>query len=171
MSRMSKTFKKYLPEFVYGGIDGAVTTFAIVAGVVGASLSPTIILILGFANVFADGFSMGISNYLSQASENDLRDTDKKNAKRTSYATFAAFITIGMIPLLPYVTASIFALPTEHLFTWSTVMTLIAFYVVGYLKGVFTHGKKHKAAAQTLFMGAAAALISYIIGYALSFIA
>ena len=55
-----KLEKRYLPEFVYGGIDGAVTTFAVVAGVIGASLSPAIVLILGFANLFADGFSMDI---------------------------------------------------------------------------------------------------------------
>lgn len=168
---MRTKFKKYLPEFVYGGIDGAVTTFAIVAGVVGASLSPTIILILGFANVLADGFSMGISNYLSQTSENDLRDSDRKNAKRTSYATFSAFIAIGMIPLSPYVVATMFSLPTQYLFVWSTSMTLVAFYIVGYLKGVFTHGRKHKSALQTLLMGTTAAFISYIVGFALSFIA
>ena len=52
--------RKYLSEFVYGGIDGIVTTFAVVAGAVGASLSSGIILILGFANLFADGFSMEI---------------------------------------------------------------------------------------------------------------
>lgn len=55
----------YLKDLVYGAIDGTVTTFAVVAGVAGASLSPTIVLILGFANLFADGFSMAISNYLS----------------------------------------------------------------------------------------------------------
>lgn len=55
--------KWHFEDFIYGSIDGAVTTFAIVAGVVGASLSPNIILILGFANMFADGFSMAISNY------------------------------------------------------------------------------------------------------------
>lgn len=53
----------YLADFVYGGIDGAITTFAIVAGVVGASLSSGIILILGLANLLADGFSMAASNY------------------------------------------------------------------------------------------------------------
>jgi len=46
------TIGSYLSDFVYGGIDGSVTTFAIVAGVTGASLSPTIVLILGFANLF-----------------------------------------------------------------------------------------------------------------------
>ena len=53
---------------MYGATDGAVTTFAVVAGVVGASLSPSIVLILGFANLFADGFSMAIGNYLSTKS-------------------------------------------------------------------------------------------------------
>ncbi|MEK7672460.1 MAG: VIT1/CCC1 transporter family protein [Patescibacteria group bacterium] len=55
----------WVPDFVYGGIDGAVTTFAVVAGVEGASLSVTVILILGFANLFADGFSMSVGKYLS----------------------------------------------------------------------------------------------------------
>ena len=50
-------------DFIYGSIDGAVTTFAIVAGVMGAGLSPGIILILGFANLFADGFSMAVANF------------------------------------------------------------------------------------------------------------
>ena len=50
--------KWHFDDFIYGSIDGAVTTFAIVAGVVGAGLSPGIILILGFANLFADGFAM-----------------------------------------------------------------------------------------------------------------
>ncbi len=53
----------YIRDFVYGGIDGAITTFAVVAGVIGASLSSNIILILGLANLLADGFSMAASNY------------------------------------------------------------------------------------------------------------
>ena len=53
----------YLRDWVYGGIDGSVTTFAVVSGVVGAHLSPTIILILGVANLVGDGFSMAASNY------------------------------------------------------------------------------------------------------------
>ncbi len=53
----------YVRDFVYGGIDGAITTFAIVAGVVGAELSSAIILILGLANLLADGFSMAASNF------------------------------------------------------------------------------------------------------------
>lgn len=66
-----KSLQDYLREFVYGGIDGAVTTFAVVAGAVGASLDPLVIIILGFANLFADGLSMSIGAYLSSKSENE----------------------------------------------------------------------------------------------------
>lgn len=59
----------WIPDFVYGGIDGAVTTFAVVSGVEGASLALPVILVLGFANLFADGFSMAVGKYLSDKSE------------------------------------------------------------------------------------------------------
>jgi VIT1/CCC1 family predicted Fe2+/Mn2+ transporter len=59
----------YLRDWVYGGIDGTVTTFAVVAGVVGASLSTKALLILGVANILADGFSMAAANYLSSRTE------------------------------------------------------------------------------------------------------
>jgi len=62
-------FQNYLGEFVYGGIDGLVTTFAVVAGSAGAGLSTSIVLILGFANLLADGFSMSIGAFLSARSE------------------------------------------------------------------------------------------------------
>lgn len=61
----------YLRDWVYGGIDGAVTTFAIVAGVIGADLSAGIVLVLGLANLFADGFSMAAANYSGTKTELD----------------------------------------------------------------------------------------------------
>jgi VIT1/CCC1 family predicted Fe2+/Mn2+ transporter len=61
----------YVRDWVYGGIDGAVTTFAVIAGVVGAELSTGTIIILGFANLFADGFSMAASNYSGTKTEVD----------------------------------------------------------------------------------------------------
>jgi VIT1/CCC1 family predicted Fe2+/Mn2+ transporter len=61
----------YLRDWIYGGIDGAVTTFAIVAGVVGADLSAAVVLILGFANLLADGFSMAASNYAGTKADKD----------------------------------------------------------------------------------------------------
>jgi len=64
-------YQDYLGEFVYGGMDGAVTTFAVVAGSVGASLDNKVIIILGFANLLADGFAMSIGAYLSTKSVKD----------------------------------------------------------------------------------------------------
>jgi len=68
----------YLRDFIYGAIDGTVTTFAVVAGVAGAGLSPTIVLILGAANLFGDGFSMAASNFLGIRAEEDLRRRARK---------------------------------------------------------------------------------------------
>jgi VIT1/CCC1 family predicted Fe2+/Mn2+ transporter len=61
----------YLKDFVYGGVDGSVTTFAIVSGVWGAQLSTHTVIVLGIANLFADGFSMAVSNYLGSKAEQE----------------------------------------------------------------------------------------------------
>lgn len=65
------TDHSYLSDAVLGGIDGCVTTFAVVAGAIGGRLSGEIIVILGLANLLADGFSMAASNYLSVKSERE----------------------------------------------------------------------------------------------------
>jgi VIT1/CCC1 family predicted Fe2+/Mn2+ transporter len=73
------TEHSYLGDFVLGGIDGAVTTFAVVAGSAGAGLSPGIAIVLGVSNIFADGFSMAVSNYLSTKSEHDLLERARRH--------------------------------------------------------------------------------------------
>jgi len=73
---------EFLKDTIYGAIDGAVTTFAIVAGVAGAGLSPTIIVALGAANIIADGFSMAASNYSGTKAELDDRQRIIATEKR-----------------------------------------------------------------------------------------
>jgi len=68
----------YLGEMVLGGIDGIVTTFAVVAGVEGAQLSAGVILVLGMANLIADGFSMAVGNYLGTKSEQDFAKSERE---------------------------------------------------------------------------------------------
>lgn len=68
----------YIRDVVYGANDGIVTTFAVVAGVAGASLSANTVLILGFANLFADGLSMAIGNYLGTKSELEYVKKERK---------------------------------------------------------------------------------------------
>jgi len=63
--------REYIGEFVYGGTDGAITTFAVVAGAEGASLGISIVVILGVANLIADGFSMSVGNFFSTKAERD----------------------------------------------------------------------------------------------------
>ena len=65
--------QNFVRDFVYGAIDGCVTTFAVVAGAVGAELSSVVVVILGFCNLVADGFSMAVSNYLGTKSDLELR--------------------------------------------------------------------------------------------------
>lgn len=75
--------QNHLRDFIYGGIDGAVTTFAIVAGTEGANLSRVVIIALGVANVLADGFSMAASNYSGTKADLDniqrLRETERRH--------------------------------------------------------------------------------------------
>ncbi|MCL5969995.1 MAG: VIT1/CCC1 transporter family protein [Patescibacteria group bacterium] len=72
------TAGKYIGDLVYGANDGVITTFSVIAGAVGASLSPSIVIILGFANVLADGISMGASNFLGNKSEQEYAKTQKE---------------------------------------------------------------------------------------------
>ncbi|MFN3404652.1 MAG: VIT1/CCC1 transporter family protein [Cytophagaceae bacterium] len=67
----------YIAEFVYGGIDGAITTFAVVAGAAGANLNIMVVIILGVANLIADGFSMSVGNFFSKKAERDSYDKHK----------------------------------------------------------------------------------------------
>jgi VIT1/CCC1 family predicted Fe2+/Mn2+ transporter len=79
MEKINRWFNKYLGEIVYGGIVDSVTTFAVVAGAAGAGLSSTVVIILGFANLIADGFSMSVGAYLSSKSEQDKYMKEKRN--------------------------------------------------------------------------------------------
>lgn len=74
--------ESYLRDFVYGAIDGAVTTFAVVAGVQGANLDESVVIILGAANLIADGFSMAVSNFLGSRAERQRRELARREEKR-----------------------------------------------------------------------------------------
>jgi len=165
--------RKYLSEFVYGSIDGTITTFAIVAGAMGASLGSAIILILGFANLFADGFSMAVSNYLSTKSQNELfaghkhRHAHVKNPRKTAIATFLSFVIVGFVPLLSFVLAFFVQSLESVQFQVSIVLTGIAFLAIGAVKGEVVGRRRMRSAINTLLIGGAAALIAFVVGYLL----
>lgn len=209
----------HLRDAVYGGIDGAVTTFAIVAGVAGAGLSPTVILALGFANVLADGFSMAAGNYSGTKADlenlNRIRAMEERHielepdgereelrqilamkglkgdvlaaAVRTVSAnraawidlmlvdehglspslpnpltaaltTFFAFLTAGLVPLLPF----LFGLPNA--FPVAGIATAVVFFVIGTAKSHWSLRSWWSSGAETLAIGGLAAGIAYLVG-------
>src|SRR5688572_23299201 len=133
---MKQYLEDSLREFVYGATDGTVTTFAVVAGAAGAGLSSKVIVILGFANLIADGFSMGASAYLSAKSERDLKarkqaESGKEHLPhnhshdetplRDGLITFVSFVLVGLVPFLLYTLDALFdfGMSANNLFAWS----------------------------------------------------
>ncbi|WP_058364868.1 VIT1/CCC1 transporter family protein [Haloparvum sedimenti] len=172
------TSGRYLAEVVYGANDGIVTTFAVVSGVAGASLSPAIVLVLGVANLLADGFSMGMSNFLSRRSELDYRRSrqdaagktpagaenaaegleDGKSPGATAAVTFLSFVVAGAAPLVPY------ALGVEGAFRLSVAFTALTFFLVGASRSLVTTRRWYAGGTEMLLVGMAAALVAYTVG-------
>lgn len=169
---MIRQIENNLREFVYGGMDGAVTTFAIVTGAAGANLGTNVILILGVANVLADGFSMAVGAYLSEKADQQL-EAHKNNREHVaddspmsaSIATFISFILVGFIPLSVYIADYVFGLGLgDQALVYSVFLTLAAFAGIGYLRAVVTNISKAKSVLESLGLGIAAAVISYSVG-------
>ena len=170
---MIKKIENNLREFVYGGMDGAVTTFAVVTGAAGANLGAKVILILGFANVLADGFSMAVGAYLSEKSEQDLSmhkgesvAADHESPLGASIATFVSFVLVGFIPLAVYTFDYVFGIGLESndALIYSVFLTLSAFGLIGLLRARITRIPKSKAVMESLGLGLAAAIISFVAG-------
>ncbi|MEJ7843119.1 MAG: VIT1/CCC1 transporter family protein [Rubrobacter sp.] len=212
----------YVGDAVLGGIDGCVTTFAVVAGAVGGGFPGLVVIVLGFANLLADGFSMAVSNYQRTKSQietveqarrseerqiseipagereevrqifaakgfsgetlekvvtvitNDPRlwvdtmlaeelglDVEGPDPLRAALATFAAFLVVGLVPLLPFVVPG----PSPDVrFLASAIGTAIAFFGVGAAKGAVLGRSALRAGLETLLTGGAAAFLAYVLG-------
>lgn len=168
--KIKQHFEDYLSEFVYGGIDGAVTTFAVVAGATGARFDLQIILVLGFANLIADGFSMGVGSYLSKKSEIELMQKrgesvkDEPSPAINGLMTYASFILVGLVPLLAYTVDFVLDLQSTNVFAISIFLTGIAFVLIGVLKSKVAHSKLPRAIAETVVLGLIAAGLAYVLG-------
>jgi VIT1/CCC1 family predicted Fe2+/Mn2+ transporter len=151
----------YLPDLVYGANDGIITTFAVVCGVVGAILSVSVILILGFANLVADGFSMGASNFLARRSyAEEAERADGREALRHGSATTLGFLVAGTVPLVAYLAP----LPDDQRFAAAVLFTMTTLYAVGALRALVTKLGWVRSGLEMLFVGAAAAAVAYAIG-------
>ena len=154
----------YLRDLVYGANDGTITTFAVVSGVAGAALDARIVLILGFANLIADGFSMGASNFLSIRSDESVRrslgkDENEPFPGRHAFATFAAFVIVGSVPLMSY----LLPMPGDP-FLVAVFLTLLTLFVVGAARTFVTDTAWWRGGAEMLAVGVVAAAVAYGLG-------
>lgn len=170
MNRMVNAQKaKKLKAIVLGSNDGIVTTFAVVAGSVGAGLNVKTIIILGVASMLADAVSMGVGDYLGERSAARLEKSGKMPSKlsslETGALTFGAFLLAGSLPLVPYVIQLFgYTLPSEWQFPLSVFATGAALFIVGSLRVLITPGNWLKYGLEMLGIGAIAALIAYHVG-------
>lgn len=219
-----KSIEAYLPEMVYGSIDGIVTTFAVVAGASGAGLSIKVILILGISNLVADGLSMSIGSFLSKKSEIDnynkhvkieewemehlpekerqeVEDIYKekgfsgeelqmvvnritsdravwldtmmkdelgmmkeiKSPFKCGASTFGAFVVAGAIPLIAYIFTLLYGVGVNP-FLLSSLLTLLAFILIGTAKNWVTHTGWWRSVGETVLLGAVAAAAAFLLG-------
>jgi vacuolar iron transporter family protein len=170
IGKIKQHVEDYLSEFVYGGIDGAVTTFAVVAGATGARFSAQVILVLGFANLIADGFSMSVGSYLSTKSEQELMTKRGESIKNepspviNGGTTYMAFILIGLVPLLAYTIDYAFNMKSTNVFAITCALTSLAFIGIGLLKSRVTKSHVVRSVLETLILGAIAAGFAYFLG-------
>ncbi|MCR4329443.1 MAG: VIT1/CCC1 transporter family protein [Candidatus Roizmanbacteria bacterium] len=222
-------FSTYLKEIVYGANDGIVTTFAVVAGFTGAqamggntTLPFLTVLLFGIANLFADGASMSLGNFLSVRADQDVFRSEKekelyeiKNSTKmeesetihilqtkgfskkdaqtitnlykknepywvdfmmkdelemtnpegeiplyNAVATFLAFLSFGIIPLLPY----FFSRSVHTAFLFSSTATLLALILLGFLRWRVTKRNIINSIGEVVLVGGIAALIAYVVG-------
>lgn len=214
-----------MSDLVLGAIDGCITTFAIVSGAFGAGFSPVVVLVMGIANLLADGVSMAVSNYeavnaqrrfveharrteeqhirlVPEGEREEIRQifankgfsgenlehiVDTVTANRglwidtmlseeyglgqtepdpraSAWWTFAAFVLVGLIPLLPFFFGGDnFA----QKFAFSTGLAGLVFFSIGLLKGWVFRTSLLRAGLGTFLLGSCAAGIAFAVGYSL----
>jgi vacuolar iron transporter family protein len=154
--------RHYIRDLVYGANDGIITTFAVVAGVTGGALSTAVILVVGSANLAADGLSMAVGNFLSIRAHESARAAEdlpeeEAHAWKHALATFVSFVVAGALPLLPFALAP----GTSDLFAWSAVATMVALFAVGAIRTLVTVDRWWRAGTEMLMLGILVAAAAY----------
>lgn len=162
---MKGTIKKYLASIVYGGSDGAVSYFTLMAGAYGAGLPIKMLIAIGVSNVVADAFSMASADYLS---EDSRLNVTQKEEEMSATVTFIAFILVGCFPLAPSLYAY-YTLPANatlplSMFIASTVLTLMSFTYIGYLRGKILGRNIWRTVFQSIVICSVSAIIAYYLG-------
>ena len=152
----------YIRDLVYGANDGVITTFAVVAGVTGGTLQPIAVLVLGVANLLADGLSMGVGNYLGIRSDERVREAQQlpeleASPIRHGVATFMAFVAAGTVPLVPYVVPG----NATNRFASSAILSLAVLFAVGAARSRIGSGRWWRNGLEMLGLGAIVGAAAY----------
>ena len=154
----------YLRDVVFAASDGLITTFAVVAGAQGAAFAPIVTVIMGFANLLADGISMSSGTYLGVKSEVDFeksqgdRHSFEASPFKQAIVTFFAFDIVGFIPIFPYV------VKMQNSFSVSVILMVITLFLIGSLRGRFTKKSWFRSGCEMLLIGGLAATVAYLTG-------
>ena len=156
------TARHYIRDVIYGANDGIITTFAVVAGVTGGALSTKAVLVVGVANLLADGLSMGVGNYLSIRSHESAlaaqgRPEEESSPIRHGLATLLAFAVAGAVPLVPY----LLPVPAASRLALSVASTFLALFAVGASRAAVTADRWWIAGLEMLGLGIAVAGAAY----------
>ena len=171
-------------DFIFGAIDGTGTTFAVVSGVSGAGLPFGVLIVLGVANLVADGFSMGIGNFLGSRADQQQRAHTRREEEyhirtvpegereeiRRIFAS-KGFSGAGLLPLLPFIYQAIVPGGLPQAFFWSMGLAGAVFFTIGALKGLFVEQRWYWAGLEILAIGGVAAGLAYLVGAVLKGVA
>jgi VIT1/CCC1 family predicted Fe2+/Mn2+ transporter len=148
---------------VYGATDGVVTTTAVIAGAAGAAFDARVGIVLGLANLAADGISMGASNYLGLKSELEQAGSSvvAEQPWRHGLATTLAFMTAGAMPLLVY---AVEIKNADLRLLLALGISALVLSGVGAARALFIRRGIVRCALEVLFIAGGAATLAYAIG-------
>jgi VIT1/CCC1 family predicted Fe2+/Mn2+ transporter len=154
--------RHYIRDLVYGANDGIITTFAVVAGVTGGSLSHLAVLVVGVANLAADGVAMGVGNLIAIRSHESALAADGRPEEETypwkhGLATLVSFVVAGTVPLLPYM----MPIQDGSRLPWSVLLTMTSLFGVGVARAAVTRDRWWRAGFEMLLLGGVVAVAAY----------
>lgn len=152
----------FVKSLMYGGMDGIITMFNIIASTTGANISSIYTIIISLTVLIADALSMGISDYMSYEAEQ--RANNKNENKSPIYhglVTFFSFMIFGAIPLLLYVILGRFY--KKQLFVVLFLCMTVAFGVLGALRSQLTNEQWYHTSGKMILLGNGTSILAYLI--------
>jgi len=154
--------RHYIRDLVYGANDGIITTFAVVAGVTGGSLPHLAVLVVGAANLAADGVAMGVGNLVAIRAHESALAADGRPEEETypwkhGVATLVAFVGAGAVPLLPYM----MPVAEGRRLSWSVLLTMASLFSVGVARAAVTRDRWWRTGFEMLLLGGIVAVVAF----------